>query len=137
MLEEQGGGSALMRGGFASELTHKILNHEPKSCTAEFQANISTTSISDAQMHSGNIICFICKPHLDTCIFFVNMGIKISRPNKSCRLSYLVQDVINMIKLRRQMSRGGLELCSLKFLLACLQVALSVGESSQPFQHTP
>jgi len=58
-------------------------------------------------------------------------------------LSYLVQDIINMIKLRRQMSGGGLVLCSssvpdpLKFLLACLQVALSVGESRQPFQHTP
>lgn len=79
---------------------------------------------------------FYVKTTLGYLHFFVNMGINTwdltSNPNKSCRLSYLVQDVINMIKLRRQMSRGGLVLCSssvpdpLKVLLACLQVTLYI-----------
>lgn len=77
---------------------------------------------------------FYVKATLGYLHFFVNTGINTrdltSNPNKSCRLSYLVQDVINMIKLRRQMSRGGLVLCSvpdpLKVLLACLQVTLCI-----------
>lgn len=71
-----------MCGGFASELTHKTLTREPKPCTAEFQANISTPSMinhiylldcsSNAQQDRN---LFYVKATLGYLHFFVNTGI--------------------------------------------------------------